>query len=78
MLSEEFLEKRQSFCLQLSGNYERTFLQRHTISFFDRKNIFANVYILQSRVLVYMEGFEEKSIKLLAKPRTDIQKVSFI
>ena len=42
------------------------------------KNIFANVYILKSRVLVYMEGFEEKSIKLLAKPCTDIEKVSFI
>lgn len=46
--------------------------------FFDRKNIFANVYILQSRVLWYMEEFKEKSIKLLAKPRTDIQKASFI
>ena len=46
--------------------------------FFDRKNIFANVYILQSRVLGYMEEFKEKSIKLLAKPRTDAKKVSFI
>ena len=77
MLSDEFLEKRQSFFLQLSGNYERAFLQRHTITFGIR-NIFANVNILRSRVLGYMEGFEEKNIKLLVKPCTDIEKVSFI
>ena len=31
------------------------------------KNIFANVYILKSRVLVYMEGFEEKKYKTFSK-----------
>ena len=35
--------------------------------FFDRKNIFANVYILQSRVLVYMEGLKEKKYKTFSK-----------
>ena len=38
------------------------------------KNIFANVYILQSRVLGYMEGFKEKSIKLLANHVLTTQK----
>ncbi len=35
--------------------------------FFDRKNIFANVYILQSRVLGYMEEFKEKKYKTFSK-----------
>ena len=35
-----------------------------TQSLFCPQNIFANVYILQSRVLVYMEGFKEENIKL--------------
>ena len=56
----------------------RALFYKDTQSFFDRKNIFTNVYILQSRVLVYMEGFEEKNIKILVKPCTDIEKVSFI
>ena len=78
MLSDEFLEKRQSFFLQLSGNYERTFLQRHTITFLTAK-ISSQTSIFCNLVSLFIwRGFKKKSIKLLAKPRTDAKKVSFI
>ena len=40
----------------------RALFYKGTQSFFDHKNIFAYVYILQSRVLVYMYGFKEKKV----------------
>ena len=55
----KFLEKCQSFPLQLSAINESLLTNTHN-NFFDRKNICANVYILQSHVLGYMEGIKEK------------------
>ena len=48
---EEILEKRQSLSIQLSRNYERAFLQRHTITFWTEKissrtSIFCNLISL--------------------------------
>ncbi len=60
VLSDEFLEKRQSFLLHLSGNYERTFLQRHTITFLTAKYLRKRLYFAISCPCLYVGILRKK------------------